>query len=264
MSAVLSRRGILAEMQARQPLLALAGWAMLAVLVASLALLPFDPRQINGVSVWVKPGKFAASLLVWFWTLAWAWGVLAPAARESRAARIVLWGTLATGLFEQGWITLRAASGVPSHFATDPLGMALYPLMGVAAIALSLLAAWLGVMVLRQGDPAASRNWRLAVGLGLAIGGVLAAFTGASISAMQGPRIGGLATDAQGFAPFFWSRTGGDLRIAHFLGVHAMQVLPALALLGAGAGLLGLAAAAWTGLALGAWAMALAGLPLSF
>lgn len=88
--------------------------------------MPFDPRMLNGVSVWVKPAKFAAFFVAWFWTLAWAWGVLAPAAREGRAARIILWGTLIAGGFEQGWITLRAALGQPSHFADDALGGAMY------------------------------------------------------------------------------------------------------------------------------------------
>ncbi len=263
MSATLPARGLLAELHARQPHLAIAGWAMLALLLACLALLPFDARQVNGVSVWVKPGKFAASLWVWFWTLAWAWGVLAPTVRDGRVARLVLSGTLATGLFEQGWITLRAALGEPSHFATDPLGAAVYGAMGVAAVVLSLLAAMLGAMVLWRGDPAQDRRWRLAVGLGLVIGGGLAVFTGLSIGGMGGPRIGGLATDAGAFAPFFWSRTGGDLRIAHFLGIHAMQALPALALLGAGRAAIALAGAGWVAVTLAAWAAARAGIPLT-
>ena len=43
--------------------------------------------------------------------------------------------------------------------------------------------------------------------------------------------VGGDATDAGGLPLVNWSRTGGDLRVAHFFGMHAMQVIP---LLGAG------------------------------
>jgi hypothetical protein len=256
-------RPILAELDARQPALARAGWAMLAVLLACLAAMAFDTRTINGVSVWVKPAKFATSLLAWFWTLAWAWGALSPAARTGRVARAILWTTLAAGLFEQGWITWRAALGGPSHFATDPLGAVMYNLMGAGALALVAAAAALGLLVLRRGDAAQPRPWLLAVGLGLVIAGVAGGVTGVSISALGGPRIGGTPGDAGNLAPFFWSRDGGDLRVAHFLGIHAMQVLPMLALLGAGVATVWLGAAGWTALSVLAYGLALAGVPIA-
>lgn len=256
-------RSVLAELDERQPWLARAGWAALAVTLACLAAMTVDARTLNGVSVWVKPAKFAFSFVAWFWTMAWAWGVLAPEAREGLAARLVLWGTLAAAGFEQGWITLRAALGQASHFADDPLGDAMYALMGAGAVTLVALAALLGALVLSRPDPAQPRPWRLAVGLGLVLGGVLGGLSGASISVLDTPRIGGTPGDAGNLAPFFWSRDGGDLRVAHFLGIHAMQALPALTLLGAGAGMVWLGAAGWTALSLGAYALALAGIPLS-
>jgi hypothetical protein len=261
--ALRSTPSVLAELDERQPTLARAGWAMAALALACLLAAALDARTINGVSVWVKPAKFAISFVAWYWTLAWAWGVLAPAARDGAAARMVLWATLAAGLFEQVWITFRAALGQPSHFAEDALGDVMYSLMGVGAVVLVGMAALLGVLVLRRGDPAQARPWRLAVGLGLVIGGVLGGFTGASISALDTPRIGGTPGDAGNLAPFFWSRDGGDLRVAHFLGVHAMQALPLLALLGAGAGTVWLGAAGWTALTLAAYLLAMAGIPLS-
>jgi hypothetical protein len=77
------------------------------------------------------------------------------------------------------------------------------------------------------------------------------------------PHVGGTASNAGGFAPFFWSRDGGDLRIAHFLGVHAMQALPLLALLGAGPRAVTLGAAGWVVLTAAAFALAFQGVPLS-
>jgi hypothetical protein len=247
-------RSLFAELDARQPLLARFGWAMLALTAFCLVAMTLDPRGINGVSVWVKPAKFAFSFVVWSWTLAWAWGLLAPATRGGWTARVILWGTLAAAGFEQGWITLRAALGLPSHFAKDALGGLMYSLMGVGAVALVALAALLGALVLRRGDAAQPRPWRLAVGLG--------GISGASISVLDTPKVGGSATDAANFAPFFWSRDGGDMRIAHFISIHAMQALPALALLGAGAGMVWAGAAGWTALSVAAYALALAGVPL--
>lgn len=250
------------EMHARQPVLSGIGWVMLGLLLVSLAGVAIDPRSINGVSVWVKPAKFAASFIVWFWTLAWAWGVLAPEARGGATARIVLWGTVAAATYEQGWIMLRAAQGLPSHFAEDWVGSLGYQLMGVGAVTLVALAVVLGVLVLRRPAPGQSRAWVMAVGLGLVIGGVAGGFTGASISAMGGPVIGGTAGDAGAWPPFFWSRDGGDLRIAHFVGTHAMQALPLLALAGAGVAGVWVSALGWIGLTAGAFVAAMAGLSL--
>jgi hypothetical protein len=256
-------RSILAELDARQPYLARFGWAMLAMTAFCLLAMTLDPRSINGVSVWVKPAKFAFSFVAWSWTLAWAWGVLDRGTRDGWTARVILWGTLAASGYEQGWITLRAALGLPSHFAKDALGGFMYSLMGVGAVALVGLAALLGLLVLLRGDAAQPRPWRLAVGLGLVLGGVLGGISGASISALDTPKIGGTAADAANLAPFFWSRDGGDLRIAHFLAVHVMQALPTLALLGAGTGMVWAGAAGWTALSVAAYALALAGVPLA-
>jgi hypothetical protein len=233
------------------------------VLGLCLVAMAVDPRGINGVSVWTKPAKFAASFIPWAWTLAWAWGVLDPAWRDGVVARVVVWGTLGAAVFEQGWITFRAALGLPSHFAADALGALMYGVMGLCALALVALAALLGLLVLLRPAPGQPRAWVWAVGLGLLLGGVLGGFTGASISAAGSPHVGGTLSDAAALPPFFWSRDGGDLRVAHFLGVHAMQALPALALLGAGPRGVALGAAGWAALTLAVFLAAKAGVPLS-
>jgi hypothetical protein len=262
---VLSTPGLFAELDRRQPLLARAGWASLALLLLCLAAMTVDARLINGVSVWTKPAKFAASFVAWFWTLAWAWGVIEPVAQHGATARLVLWGTLAAGGFEMGWISVRAALGQPSHFATDALGDVMYQLMGAGAVTLVALAATLGVLVLRRGDVARQApGWLFAIGLGLILTGILGGLTGATISGVGTPHIGGALSDAANLPPFYWSRDGGDLRVAHFLGVHAMQALPVLALLfpGASVRLLALGAVGWTMLTLAIFTAALLGAPL--
>ncbi|NKC32387.1 hypothetical protein [Falsiroseomonas selenitidurans] len=254
-------RGFLAELHRRQPVLAWAGWAMLAWLALCLLAMALDGRQIGGTSVWTKPAKFAASLLPWFWTLAWAWGLLAPAARRGALAWLVLGGTLAAAALEMVWITGRGAAGLPSHFATDPIGQAMFGVMGAAATLLVLMAGLLGVLVLARGEAAQPRPWRLAVGLGLVVTGVLGLVTGFAIGGAGSPLVGAATP---GLPPFFWSRDGGDLRVAHFLAVHAMQAVPGFWLLTrAGPRLVALATLGWGGLALGALRLAQAGVPLS-
>jgi hypothetical protein len=252
---------ILAELHRRQPILAWAGWVAAAALVFSLAAMAVDGRSLNGLSVWTKPAKFAGSFIPWFWTLAWAWGVLAPAARRGFAAGLVLWVTLAAAAYEQGWITWRAAQGLPSHFATDPLGQVMYQLMGLGAVLLVAMAALLGILVLLRGDKTQPRPWRLAVGVGLVITGVLGGFTGFAIGSRSTPLVGG---SAGGLPPFYWSNNGGDLRVAHFLAVHAMQALPAFWLLTrAGPARVWLGALGWMAVTLAAFALARGGVALS-
>jgi hypothetical protein len=133
-------RGLFAELDRRQPVLARLGWASLALLALCLAAMAVDGRSFNGVSVWAKPAKFAASFVPWFWTMAWAWGALSAEAARGRTARLILWATVAAAGFEQFWITWRAAIGGPSHFAADPLGTLMYSLMGLGAVTLVAMA----------------------------------------------------------------------------------------------------------------------------
>lgn len=256
---------MIAALHRRQPALARTGLVMAALLVLCLVAMAFDARELRGVSVWVKPAKFAASLAVWCWTMAWAWTALDPAWREGRVARLVVAGTIACTAFESGWITLRAALGLPSHFATDVLGAAMYGVMGIAAVLLCLCAAVFGALVAWRGDTAMHRAMRAAIAAGFIVAGLLGIFTGLAIGGGTGPYVGGVASDAGAWPPFFWSRTGGDLRVAHFLAIHAMQALPLLAwvLLRAGVAAprawLTAGTAGWVGLTLGTFALARAG-----
>jgi hypothetical protein len=193
---------------------------------------------------------------------------LAPAARVGWPARIIVAGTLAFGIFEVGWIALRAALGQPSHFAGDALGAVIYGLMGVAALVGCLLAAGFGGLVALRGNPAMAVPMRAAVAAGFVIAGLGGALTGFAISANLGPYVGGVASDAGALAPFFWSRSGGDLRVAHFIAIHAMQAIPLLAWALSRAGApwprawIAAGSAAWVAVAIGAFALARAGIAL--
>ena len=52
------------------------------------------------------------------------------------------------------------------------------------------------------------------------------------MSAQSGHWVGGEPTDLGGLPIVGWSRSGGDLRVAHFVGLHLAQVLPAAAWIG--------------------------------
>lgn len=256
-------------LRTREPRLFAGLVAAAALLALSLAAMLFDARTINGVSVWVKPAKFSASFVLWFATLGWAAGLLRPEARSGLALGVIVWGTLAAAFVEMAWIVPRAALGLPSHFATDPLGSLMYLVMGVGALTLVVLAFCLGLLLALRGDPAQPALWRAAWVAGLLLTGVLGGVTGSAISGAGGPHVGATPNDAAALPPFFWARDGGDLRVAHFFGIHAMQALPLLALLLARLraalawGGLGLCAAGYAWLTLAVLAAAQAGVALA-
>jgi hypothetical protein len=131
------------------------------------------------------------------------------------------------GLFEVVYIAWRASRGEASHFNIGtPLAGAMYCLMGLGAVTLTGCAGWLGWRVLREPGLALSPLLRQGVGWGLVIGCVLGTLSGAYVSGQPGHWVGGTPSDAVSVPVVGWSLDGGDLRVAHFFGLHAMQILP--------------------------------------
>ncbi len=211
---------------------------MLVLLVPSLLLLASDPRQLNGISVWIKPIKFDLSLALHFATLAILVDLVAPAARARPFLRQAVVVAGLAGLFEAGYITLQAARGRASHFnGGTPLEAALYTAMGVGAVLLVLVAFHLGRVILVSPRPNLGPGLRLGAGLGLTLGAVATLLTagilgsGAIPDALGQPVghwIGGDRSDASGLPLLGWSTSGGDLRVPHFFATHLMQLLPLL------------------------------------
>jgi hypothetical protein len=202
----------------------------MAVLTAGLTVLAVvDQRTLLGAPLWFKPLKFAISLGIYAAALAWMLGQLrAPAMRRTG------WAIAAAATVEIVIIVGQAARGVRSHFNTDTaLDQQLFSLMGVTIAVLWLATLAVAVRFLREPgrDPAAGLGIRL--GLGIALAGMAVGI----IMSVIGSHAVGVPDGGPGLLFVGWSTTGGDLRIAHFVGLHALQLLPLLA-----AGL-----AAWAG-----------------
>jgi hypothetical protein len=84
---------------------------------------------------------------------------------------------------------------------------------------------------------------------------------GFTLGGMDSHWIGGDRTDATGLPVLGWSTTGGDLRAAHFLGLHIMQALPLAALAGNRIAVAATAAAT-VAATIATYALALSGIPL--
>jgi hypothetical protein len=234
-------------------------FAMLALGAVCVALSQFDVRLINGVSVWAKPAKFHISLAVQFATVAWGLSFL-PA--DQRARRSVQWPLvvmLVLGWLELLYITVQAARGEASHFNQSTwLYRALYTLMGVGATAMLLIAMYFGARLWRH---RAQGLWTEAAAVGLFWGGFLGLAAGFYLGGQTGHHVGAAVSDAAGTGLFSWSTQAGDLRVAHFVGMHAAQIIPFAALNGRRSLVYGVALLMTLG-TVGTFVQALLGIPL--
>lgn len=140
--------------------------------------------------------------------------------------------------------------------------------MGLGALLPTAMAGWLGVEVARHRESHLSPVLRWSIAWGLMLSFVLGAVTGFTISTLNGPLVGIDRASSTGVWLFGWSRQGGDLRVAHFIGTHAMHILPLARLLlprlksSAGRVWLGAATLGLVLVWVATYLQALAGLPL--
>jgi hypothetical protein len=218
-------RSFLAEVHRRDALLSMTGWAHVALAAAFVAGLFLDHRVILGLNPWVKPLKFAVSITIYVWTVAWLLGDVRP--RAPRTARLISAGVALSMLAEIVCIALQSYRGVPSHFnVRAAFDGAIFSVMG-SMIALNTVLATL-LLVLYFVVPtglARPRVWAVRLGLLLFL---LGSSVGGLMVGRQAHAVG--VRDGGAGLPFVnWSTEGGDLRVAHALGLHALQVLPLLA-----------------------------------
>jgi len=248
--------------------LAAAALIALAGAAATLAAMQVDARTLHDINVWTKPTKFFVSLAVYYATLAWAFGYLPHEAQRTRAGRFVIVAPLAAGLYEMSWIVLAAANGVASHFNADSLLWSMaYSLGGLGSLVLISAILVQGLMIARQRVIPIAPALRFGLVAGAVIAFAATLITAGYLAANGGHWVGGVPSDAGGVPLLGWSRTGGDLRVAHFFALHAQQAMPALGLLAVALGrpnaraAIAVSAAAYVGLVAFTFVQALRGLP---
>jgi hypothetical protein len=210
---------------------------MFAAFIASLAGMLADHRLIAGVPAWLKPAKFAISTSIFSGTLAWLYRYISVWPRFVRALGWVLSVVL---ILEVAIIDVQAARGTTSHFNVGTLiDAALFGIMGIAIGVLWLASVGVFIALARQRFSNAAWGWWLRLGmlttvLGAAAGGLMLRPTPAQIEALQanhsisnaGAHTVGGPDGGPGLPGVGWSTQHGDLRIAHFFGLHGLQLLP--------------------------------------
>jgi hypothetical protein len=194
-------------------------------LIAMIGLAQVDPRLINGVSIWDKPGKFALSVSIHLLTLTWGLQLTTQEVRSNKSTRKGVGVLIFAVVSEMAWLTFKASRGEASHFnMATPFAAIMYTLMGVGAVSMTVVTIIFGWKIARAGNT----PMHMATGYGFILAGILTALVAGYMSAGTSHSVGGDVSDATGLALFHWSTTGGDLRVPHFAALHITQALPFL------------------------------------
>ncbi|MGH3879596.1 MAG: hypothetical protein ACRDSK_21415 [Actinophytocola sp.] len=222
-----------------RPLLLVAA-LMIGSLVLSTGGLLLDDRMLNGEPVWLKPFKFSVSVGIYAFTLAWLISLLRSRRRASRL------GTVSAVVLTVEMVIIigQAFRGRVSHFNNmTSFDATLYRLMGASIVVLWVVSLVVAVLVLRQRFAEPSVLWAIRIGIGLAVVGMtvaflmtiptpdqLAALKAGTRPSMIGAHSVGTPDGAAAMPITHWNLAGGDLRVPHFFGLHALQAMPLFAL----------------------------------
>ncbi|MQA13618.1 MAG: hypothetical protein GEV09_05420 [Pseudonocardiaceae bacterium] len=195
-----------------------------------------DSRVLTGLPIWAKPTKFALSILIY--SITWAWLI----AQLGRAHRAAWWAGTVSAVFlgvEIVIIVGQVVRGTTSHFNTGTaFNTALWEIMGGSIAVVWAATLLVSVILFRNPGPDRGRNLAVRAGAIIALVGMALGFLmtipAAGQIAQGGDIIGahtvGLADGGPGLPILGWSTVGGDLRIPHFVGMHALQLIPLLAI----------------------------------
>jgi hypothetical protein len=213
--------------------------------IAVLALLGVfaDPRQVLGQPVWAKTTKFSISIALYGASMLWILGLLKD--RAPRAVRVVSNAIAATLGLEMILLITQAIRGRAMHFnIATPLDTALWSIMGFSIVIFWGFALVTAIVMLFQRLESRSLTLSLRLGLivvliGFAQGFLMTGPNNLQMSALQsgqkldlvGAHTVNAIRDGGPGIPFLgWSTDHGDLRVGHFIGIHAIQLIPLLGL----------------------------------
>ncbi|BEP14110.1 hypothetical protein acdb102_24210 [Acidothermaceae bacterium B102] len=209
--------------------LTVAACLSVAALVVAVAGVAVDRTSITGAPAWLKPAKFGVSIAFYCGTLAW---MLSYVRGHDSVVRAIAWTTAVCLVLELMLIDVQVLRGTTSHFnVSTPFDATVVGAMGALVIAVFVATVVAAVLLLRQG---AIPGW-LSYGIG---GGLVVTLLGMAeavlmVANTRGHSTGGHTVGGPDGGPGLpllgWSTEHGDLRVAHFVGLHALQLIPLLA-----------------------------------
>lgn len=214
-------KSILLKLQAAHKPLYLFGWLNLLFWLVCLLGIAFSDSQILGINAWIKPSKFFLSTFIYCWTMLWFLRYLPT----KKANSMFCWMVIFVFTFENFYILWRASRGELSHFNTTSVeAIVIFSLMGTAISILTSCTAFVGLQFCYYKFPELPKPYLWGIRIGI-FTFTFFAFSGFIMAAYLSHTVG--APDGGIGIPYFnWSKQHGDLRMAHFMGMHALQVFP--------------------------------------
>jgi hypothetical protein len=209
------------ELKRRNALLFWFGLFNLAVAIVCLILMPFEEKQILGVNRWLKPFKFYSSVGIMVLTMGWLLYYL----NSAKKIRIYSWLIFISMFFENGLIIAQAIRNTTSHFnTTSSINGIIFSLMGIFILIFTITILFICISYFRQKQFSIPEAYVWGIRLGLLFFLFFSLEGGAMLGLLK-HTVGG-PDGGVGLPVVNWSTEYGDLRIAHFIGIHSLQVLP--------------------------------------
>ena len=180
-----------------------------------------DERTLMGVNVWVKPLKFSISIAIYLLTVGY---LITKYPYANRKKNIINHVTAWSMLLEFAIITFQGARGVPSHYnAATPFDGLLFLLMGVfVGINVLIMVLFIFDTIRLKLKTTKAMQWAILLGWTIMLFG---SWVGGQMISQMAHNVA-VADGGAGLPLVNWSTKGGDLRIAHFFSLHAIQIIP--------------------------------------
>ena len=210
------------QLKERNETLFFYGLLCLLLSVIFIMLTKLTSTQVYHVNAWYKPFKFAFSTFLFAWAMAWYCYYL-----PDFNIKLFNWTVIVLLGFEIFYIAFQASKGQLSHYnVSTPVYSTFYSLMALAASAVTLYTAYIGILFFKHDFPNLPNHYLWAIRLGIIIFTIFS-FEGFAMGSRLNHSVGALNDNSNWFI-LGWSKTVGDLRVSHFIGMHALQVLPIL------------------------------------
>ena len=208
------------------PLLYLIVIVHLVLAIVSITSSFMDDRTLMGVNVWMKPLKFSISVAIYILTVGFLM-TLYPFSKKKKNLinNIVCW----TLLIELGLIIYQASGGVQSHYnISNPFDGLIFTAMGILiAINVIIMALFIFETIRLKLKTPKLLQWAILLGWVIVFFG---SWVGGQMISEMSHNIG-VEDGGPGLPLVNWSTIAGDLRVAHFFGLHGLQIIPIFALL---------------------------------